>query len=251
MLTRLVVSLTLVASAGCASQEPTESPQPKTSAGDGATPKPKPEPKAEPVAKAAIASVQMIQDCPDPEPAAATPAAAEPAAAEPAAKPSAPMPVSPPAQGSRAARRAVPQGGALGDVDEARYGGLVQPCTQSTVQIAFSGQGDTTETVKIQAVRLLMPDGSKTLATLDARGATIWTKDGKYVPWDGTIGPHQEVKASYKLSVPDWNTVDEAIGPKGSMGHMFLLELDIDVGTQRQTVRSPQFPREEPHVIVT
>ncbi len=236
MTMRRLVPLAFVLCTACASHETTEAPKPKPAADDGATPKPepKPEPDPEPVAQAAIASVQMIQDCPDPKPVAQKPAApAQPAAPAPSAA----MPI----RMEDAARGA----SARGTAD------FVQPCTQSTVQIAFTGQGDTTGAVHIEEVRLLLPDGSRSVATLTARSPTAWAESGRYEPWDQIIGPRKDVKASYKITVPEWSKVDAALDSHNSMGHMFLLEIDIAIGGQRQTIRSPQFPREEPHIIVT
>lgn len=218
---------------------------------------PKPEPPAEPVARAAIASVQMIEDCPNqndgwrpppvsPGPAQA-PAAIAPAAAEAAADVAPPAPGSPmpPAEGPAASAARMAPGAAI-----AGGGGTwVQPCTQSTLQIVFSGQGDRTSTVVIEKVRLLDPKRDDAVATLVAREPAAWT-DGAYQSWNQTIGPKQEVKASYELSVPDWAEVEKQIGG-GSYGAMFELEVDVKVDGELQRVRSAQFPREAPHVVAT
>lgn len=202
-------------------------------------PKPEPEP-AVPTAKAVIASVQMIEDCPEeqgnwrPPPAQDTPAAAAPPADEDVPQ-QAPSVVAPGAA-------AEPMG------DSAR--GWRQPCTQSTIQVVFSGQGDLTSKVEIQAVKLLDPKSGKEVARLQVREPAAW-REGAYQSWDQTIGPKQEVKASYELSVPQWSDVEKVIGTGSSFGYMFALELDVKVGDQVQTVRSPEFPREEPHVVVT
>jgi hypothetical protein len=239
----VVGSLALcLATVACASHEPPPTPK------QGPPPEvaePEPEPPRQPLARAAIASVQMIEDCPDqnegwrPPPAAGSPAPAEPAAAAAAAEPmpAAPMPGA--ALYEAASARAVP-----GDDH-----GWHMPCTQSTMQLAFSGQGDRTSTVAIEAVRLLDPTSGKAVATVTAREPAAWA-DGAYQSWNETIGPRQEVKASYELSVPDWYAVETQIGT-GSQGFMFVLEVDVKVDDERQTVRSAPFPREMPHVIVT
>ncbi|MCX4245638.1 hypothetical protein [Paraliomyxa miuraensis] len=204
---------------------------------------PKPEPTV-PTARAVIASVQMIEDCPDeqdnwrPPPPPSTPAVPEPPADEevPQSAERA-MPVAPGAMAP----------GALADVEPG--GEWKQPCTQSTMQVVFSGQGDVTSKVQIQAVKLVDPKSGKEVARVSAREPASW-RDGAYQAWDETLAPHQEVKASYELSVPDWSEVEKAMGA-GSYGHMFHLELEVKVGDEVQSVRSPQFPREEPHVIVT
>lgn len=195
-------------------------------------PLPEPPPEPEPVARAVIASVQMIQDCPTrsdgfrPPPAATSPAAG--------GKLSTPK---------RAARSS---GGSAGASLSGH--GPRQPCTQSTMQLVFSDPGDRTEHVEIDGVRMLDPTSGKELATLVAREPAAWA-DGAYLSWDQTLAPGQEVKASYALSVPDWSAVETAIG--SSYGVMFVLEVDVKVGDETQTVRSAEFPRERPHVIVT
>lgn len=251
----LCVSTLGLASAACTSHEGPVTPPPKEGTKteppkpDPPKPVPVPEPPAEPFARATIASVQMIEDCPTlndgwrPPPVvqdAAKPAAAAPAAAadQERSMPGPPMP--PTAGAAPSAGSAIGGGG----------GGLWQPCTQSTMQVAFAGQGDRTATVEIERVRLLDPKSGKTVATLEAREPASWA-DGAYQSWNETIGPRQEVKASYALTVPDWAKVEEQLGIPSSDGVMFLLELEVKVGDERQTVRSSEFPRELPHIVVT
>lgn len=180
----------------------------------------------------AIASVQMIQDCPDPpEP--------SPAAGAPASQPE-PMPPAAdqeraPAQG--AARKAGPGGGSF-----------AQPCDQSTVQLTIKVEGETPQTMRIAAIRLLDSNG-KSVGELSSRKPTAWVDQG-YAPWDQTLTPGAELKASYKLGLPDWSAVETAIGGT-SFGPMFKLEVDVEIGGELTTVQSPEFPREQPHVIVT
>lgn len=243
---RLAVLVTLAAclpATACTSTDPPATSSTKASDKTGApTPTPDPVPQPERLARAAIASVQMIEDCPNrhdgwrPPPAVTQTTPAPPAAQaiakdEPPPAPGAPMPGS-------AARAADSSGH------------WEPPCSQSTMQVVFSGQGDRTATVAIEAVRLQDPKSGKSLATLAAREPAAWT-DGAYQSWNETIGPKQEVKASYALSVPDWSAVEAALGVPSNSGVMFVLEVDVKVGDQTQTVRSPEFPREMPHVIVT
>lgn len=203
---------------------------------DGSSTPPTVVPKTDPLAASpklavvSIASVQMIQDCPDPAPA--------PAAGATAAAKSAAMPAEPPAADISERPGAVARGGP----------GFQQPCTQSMMQVAFAGQGKESARVEVKRVRLLTPAG-KALDTIVARKPMFWT-DETYKPWDQLIQPNTDVKGSYKLSLPNWTTVEAASG-KPSLGAMFILELEVEVGGVSQTVRSPEFTREEPHVMVT
>lgn len=240
-------------SGACTSTETPPAPPKDGTKIDEAKPDPTPEtpdpeePAPEPFARAAIASVQLIEDCPNqnsgwrPPPPPDSGAAQAPAAEQAPAK-------------EAAAARSMPSPGApAGDVAPgaaiAGGGGPWNHCTQSTLQLVFTGQGDRTSKVEIETLRLLDPKSGKSVATLKAREPAAWT-DGAYQSWNETIGPRQEVKASYELSVPDWIEVEKQIGTSSS-GFMFVLELDVKVGGELQTVRSSQFPREMPHVIVT
>ena len=167
-----------------------------------------------------IASARLVQDCPDPKPAAAI------RSDEPA-----------PARGARA-KRSRRQGG----------GSFKQPCTQSSVQLAFSKSGETRLKVELKEIRLLSAD-DKMLGTLSARMPTHW-QEGTYVAWDGMLMPNAENKASYKLSLPDWSAVESASG-KSSYETMYILEVDVDVAGTITTVRSPQFERSRPQIIRT
>lgn len=205
--------------------------QPEGGAADaGKVEHPKPDPKPATTAKISVASVQMIQDCPDNEP---EPAAGDEAPSQAMSEKRAPsaMPPSP--------------GSPMGDVGPGDS--FQQPCDQSTVQLALENSGDAAVAVEIKAVRILAK--GKVVGTLATRKPKIWTNN-TYEAWDQTVAPNTPTKASYKLALPNWSEVEKAIGVS-SFGHMFTLELDVAIDGQVQTVSSPEFPREEPHVIVT
>jgi hypothetical protein len=195
-------------------------------------PEPEPEPEPVPAAKVAISSVTMVQDCPDPT--------ARPSLA-PGGTASTPKPAAPARRAEMAAGASSLRGGP----------GFKQPCTQSTMQLAFSEHTGADAKVVIKAVRLVRPDTGAVLATLNARGPTAWNESGSYTDWDERLTTAAELKASYKLAVPDWNAVESGLGGVSSMGHMFALDVDVDIAGQVQTVRSPEFARERPHVVVT
>jgi hypothetical protein len=178
-----------------------------------------------------VASVQMIQDCPDPEP--------EPSEAAAAAERAAPARA--PSSGARA------QPYRPGDEDVGGGRGFRQPCDQSTVQLALETDNEGPVAIEIKAVRISFE--GKPVGELNARTPMVWTESA-YQPWDQLVAPNTPTKASYKLSLPNWSKVEEAIGGS-SYGPMFTLELDITVDGELRTVSSPEVPREMPHVIVT
>jgi hypothetical protein len=217
-------SLSLLISTACASHE-----------GQAEGPKPVGDPKPSTVT-VSVASAQLIQDCADPP----EPTRAEPGATLRKAKP---MPTQ---------ERAAP-------VDDIAPGaaaiagdgpGFHQPCTQSTVQLKLDNDGDTAAKVSVRAVRLLAPGSMRLLGTMTARKPSLWDASGTYQPWDQSIAARSEVAASYRLSLPDWAEVERELGGS-SMGKMFVIEVEVEVDGDVQTVRSPELPREEPHVIVT
>ena len=131
--------------------EPQPEPEPK--------PEPEPQPEPQPNATVAIASVQMIQDCPeqDPKPASAATETLTPKADMEA-----------PAMGVRPRP-------AKGSVSGPGFAPMRQPCTQSTVQLAFASTGDTAAT-KIAAVRLYSTDAPEPLTPLEARLPMRWAE---------------------------------------------------------------------------
>lgn len=210
-----------------AQPDPTGPQTPKTTSGDigdseTEIPSGNP-PKAQQRVVPSIASARLVQDCPDAKTASAIPAAE----AVPAPKMSA-----------KRRRKAADASGES----------FRQPCTQSSVQLAFTGTSSNADAVALTEIRLLTVDG-KALGTLSARSPSHW--DGNvYVPWDGKLTPNSENKASYKLSIPDWSAVEAATG-KGSYETMYVLEADVDIAGTVTTVRSPQFERGRPQIIRT
>lgn len=185
--------------------------------------------------RATIASVQLAQDCPDPPAAAAqTPA---PASA-----------VAPPAgdvERERAAGKMSPGAAMPGG------GGWTPPCTQSGVQLTLSHDGEDALPFEIKAMRLTAAGQGGVLATVPFRGPSKWTDAGRYDPWDQRLAPGTELKASYKLGEPDWSMVAKTLGNDDTYGKQFVLEVDVVFAGRSITLRSPEFEREHPHVIVT
>lgn len=191
-------------------------------------PAPLPEPQTASIT-AAIASVQLIEDCPDPAPAPAAGGVAKPtvdAASE--------MP-----------RASQMKRGPSGDSN----GTWQRPCSQSMVQLAL--RSDVAGTFRIDAVRVIDPKTQKVAGTGKLRAPTRWD-DGTYAPWDGRVVVKTDLKISYKFAEPDLSRAAEQVGPDfNTYGGPFILELDVAVDGHRQTIRSSEFYREPPHMVVT
>jgi hypothetical protein len=185
--------------------------------------------EAKPKLLATIASVQLIQDCPDPEPAAVN---------NETAKPSAAMPL----RDESMARGASADG----------TGSFRQPCTQSTMQLALKHDASEAQRVEVVAVRLMRAGKDGVLGTLPARKPSKWNESGTYDAWDERVPVGSELKVSYRLGEPDWTKVQEKLGDgEDPYGQRYILEVDLKMGGTTTTVRSPEFAREFPHVVVT
>lgn len=123
-----------------------------------------------------------------------------------------------------------------------------RPCTQSTLQIAFSTQGADTVAVTLGTLRLKTSAGLE-LAELVARSPTLWRENG-YKEWDGMLPASVDSKVSYSISVPDWSAVEAAVGGS-SFDQMYVLEVEVSIGGETSTVTSPQFERARPRMIKT
>lgn len=174
--------------------------------------------------RGAIASVALVQDCPDPPP---------PSAA-----------AAPVHQSISAGARAKPGPGGPGDTWQ-------QPCTQSSMQLTLSHDAREAQRVVIKAARLTAAATGALLAPIPTRGPTRWDDAGTYSPWDETLPAKTELKASYKLGEPDWSAVTKALGNDDTYAPRYVLEVDIELAGRITTLRSPEFQREFPHVVVT
>jgi hypothetical protein len=181
---------------------------------------PKELPKNVKVADVAISSVSISEDCPDTEPKAASNAKAAPSE---------------------------DMGVSAEEMDsDSEYGGM--PCSQSSMQLAITGQGNSSSQFGIVAIRLLGPKG-EFVGTLEPRLPKIWKAKG-YAAWDQIIMPKTDVKASYKLALPNWSEVQDKI--EGSTYNtIFRLEVDIFIGSVPRILRSSEFVREQSGMVDT
>ena len=119
----------------------------------------------------------------------------------------------------------------------------VEQCAQSTVQLAV--HSDRPGMLRIEAIRVLDPQTQKRVGTTTLRQPTEWSAGGSYVPWNERVTADRDLQISYKLGALD---LAQASNP--SMGP-FVLELDVSVDGVRQTIRSPEFGRQSPEIMVT
>lgn len=202
-------------------------------------------PEATPIpdVKVAIASVQLLQDCPDPAPAGAPSPSASGRTPEPIAPVTVDSSTEEPLRASQAKRRP----GQSYDRDESAR----RMCTQSTVQLSI--RSDRAGAFKVEGVRVLDAASKKLAGPAQLRGPTLWNEtNGTYTPWDQRTLAGTEMKISYKLNDPDMSQAAALVGPDfNSYMGPFLLEVDVSVDGKQQTIRSAEFSREPPHLVVT
>lgn len=212
---------------------PAESPVPSShyAPPPPASPNPEPAPLPEPQhveIRVAIASVQLIEDCPEPVPAVA------------------PAGVTKPTLGATSPTESV-RAGQAGRTANGDGASFPQPCSQSMVQLSL--QSDVPGAFRIDAVRLIDPRTKRVAGTTKLRAPTRW--DDGYGPWDGQVVVKTELKISYKLGEPDVSRAAERGLSEVNSSGPFILELDVAVDGHRQTIRSSEFYREPPHMVVT
>jgi len=179
----------------------------------------------------AIASVQLQENCPDPAPVAApTPG--------PSAGVSIPV--------ERSMQKEAASSRMQGDTADGR---AWNPCSQSTVQLSV--RADFVGQLTIEAVRVLDASSKKVAGPVTLRGPTLWN-DSVYGPWDGRTIADKDLNVSYKMGEPDFSRAAELVGPTfNTFGGPFILEIDVSIDGRRQTIRSSEFTREPPHIMVT
>lgn len=149
-------------------------------------------------------------------------------------------------------RRAMPPAAdrpAAGFAPGDSFGPMPSFCTQSAMQLNFAANGEETNKITIEAIRVLIPGSDDPVGTVQPRDPTRWN-GSTYEKWDESVPANTEVKAAYRITVPDWGPIEKKLGGT-SFGQMFIIEVDLSIGNETQTIRSPQFPRERPHVVVT
>ena len=124
-------------------------------------------------------------------------------------------------------------------------------CQQSTVQVSL--RSDRTGSFRIHAVRVLDAASKRVAGTATLRQPSRWNEaDGTYTAWDERVAPGPAVQTTYKLGALDLSRANKRGGPRLDVSRgPFLLELDVSIDGRRRTVRSSEFGREDPHMVVT
>ena len=171
-----------------------------------ATPTPQNEPRGE--IRVAIASVQLLDNCPDPPDAAAAPSA----------------------EGEREQKPTAP--------------GYAPHCSQSTVQLSI--RSDRSGPFRIEAIRILDGAHRRVAGSSTLRKPTLWRADsGIYSPWDARVIAGMDLQISYKLGDLDLAQADKLVGQEfNTYAGPFLLELNVSIDGRRQTIRSTAFTRQ-------
>jgi hypothetical protein len=205
-------------------REPAELPDATPPADDGPT-----RPDATPRVAAAVASVGLEQDCPDPPRA---------------------QGVSPTQLG--AIEPAKPTRGDSLDASEQegeRRSASRRACNQAAVQMSLEHTGGDTARIHIASIGLRDLQADAIVATVASRGPTVWGPDATYVEWDERIAAGAKLQVGYRLTPPNWGDVEAKLGGASSQARDFALEVTLEVDGKPMTVRSPAFRRAAPERI--
>jgi hypothetical protein len=120
------------------------------------------------------------------------------------------------------------------------------------MQLALRNPGEADATLRVEAVRLVDVASKRALGPVVVRKPSVWSPDGTYRPWDERVPVAADLKVGYRLADPDWGKVQETLGAGTNVyAQPFVLEVDVSIDGVRQTVRSPEFVREQVHMIAT
>ena len=233
---KLILSSFVLVTVGCAPHEDPEFTKPPVKQVEAKPePEPEPDPKPAPVpVDVVVASAQIMSDCPD-EPTSADTAPAKGAVAP--GKRAMPAPAEPEHAGDTPDDEFLPG---------AAPSQALSVCTQSWLQLSFTSRAEVPIDVKILKTTLIPSGLEQKKIPLQTRAPSVWDSTKGYLPWDETVQPG-ELKASYKLGAKDWSVVNR----EAQNGLYYEVEVEIDVGGEIRTLRSPTISKEIPENIVT
>jgi hypothetical protein len=111
----------------------------------------------------------------------------------------------------------------------------------ANVQIAFLAS-DATAPAKVAIAQVLLLDASTeaTVETLAASSPSIWN-GGAYVPWNESVTPGGDLRASYNLTAPKWSD-------SSSYSARYKLRITLRIDGTEVTIESRELQR-EPEVV--
>ncbi len=111
------------------------------------------------------------------------------------------------------------------------------------MQIAFSAVGGSKNAqVQVVSVKLVNATTGALVDTLTAKKPQAWNGT-VYSAWDETIKPSSELKASYDLSAPSWNSVSST-DARGSYSTKYRLHVTLRIDGVEFTLLSTELSRE-------
>ena len=117
-------------------------------------------------------------------------------------------------------------------------------CQQSNMQFTFAVSGSTgSAKVQIVSAKLFVKGEADPFDTLDSREPQVFTSNA-YAAWDEVLVPGPEVKASYKLSAPDWNALSKRSSGTSLYSQEYELEVVISIDGVKRTMRISALYRE-------
>lgn len=133
-------------------------------------------------------------------------------------------------------------------------GSLGDECTscESNMQIAFDARTSTgmkAATIEVVSVTLLESATGNLVDTLAVSNARVWN-GGAYVPWDRSVKPGGDLKASYDLTAPVWSKIDGSeagrYGSAPSYSKSFKLRVTLRVDGLEMILESTDLDRQSP-----
>jgi hypothetical protein len=109
-------------------------------------------------------------------------------------------------------------------------------CQQSNMQLSLSAVGAGVATIEVQSVRILDEKSGTMLDEVESRDAQRWNPP-KYEQWDHKLPASATLTVSYKLSAPDWGTIENGGARLSGSGKTYRVEVILLVDGVPRTLR--------------
>ena len=114
----------------------------------------------------------------------------------------------------------------------------------ANVQLAFlADAASKSAVIEVVSVRLVDATTRSVVDTLKASEPQVWIGNG-YAPWDQRVTPRGDLKASYRLSTPNWSTIDDGTGRGSAYSRTFKLEVTLRIDGIDLLIMSTDLHRE-------